>query len=90
MSGAGLNNEQAIVAAFEELINERDNLSAKTAELASDLAEHELVIKTLEPLDTSRKCFRLVGDVLVERTVGEVLPAVKKNRDNLSSVRLPT
>lgn len=28
-----------------------------------------------------------VGEVLVERTVGEVLPAVKTNRDNLAAVR---
>jgi prefoldin subunit 2 len=31
-------------------------------------------------MDAKRKCFRLVGEVLVERTVGEVFPAVKKNR----------
>jgi len=34
-------------------------------------------------MDKSRKCFRLVGDVLVERTAGETLPAVRKNKENL-------
>lgn len=85
-----LKTEQAIIAAFEQLINERDSLSAKTIELQAEQAEHELVIKTLDPQDASRKCFRLVGEVLVERTVGEVLPAVKKNRDNLAAVRRST
>ena len=88
-SGGGqqLKTEQAIVAAFEQLINERDALSSKTIELQSELADHDLVIKTLQPLAPERKCFRLVGEVLVERTVGEVLPAVTKNRDNLAAVR---
>lgn len=87
MAAQQLSSEQAILGAFEQLINERDNLSGKTIELQSELAEHDLVVRTLEPLDAGRKCFRLVGDVLVERTVGEVLPAVQKNRDNLKTVR---
>jgi len=44
------------------------------------------VISTLDKLEGSRKCFRLIGGVLVERTVGEVLPAVKKNQEMLSQV----
>jgi prefoldin subunit 2 len=42
------------------------------------------VITAIEKLEPERKCFRLVGGVLVERTVGEVLPAVRKNRDGVS------
>lgn len=33
--------------------------------------------------EPGRKCFRLVGGILVERTVKEVVPAVKTNRDNV-------
>ena len=51
------------------------------------MAEHDLVIKTLEPLEPGRRCSRLVGEVLVERTVGDVLPAVQKQRENLLGVR---
>jgi prefoldin subunit 2 len=40
-------------------------------------------MKTLEPLEPSRKAFRLIGGILVERTVEEVLPAVKKNADQV-------
>ena len=43
-----------------------------------------LVEETLTPLDPSRRAFRLVGGVLVERTVGEVLPNVAQNRSNVS------
>jgi prefoldin subunit 2 len=45
-----------------------------------------LVEETLEPLDPDRRAFRLVGGVLVERTVKEVLPSVKQNRENLEQV----
>lgn len=45
-----------------------------------------LVEETLEPLDGDRRAFRLVGGVLVERTVQEVLPSVKQNRENLEQV----
>ncbi len=48
-------------------------------------AQHELVLSALEKLDKGRKCFRLVGDVLVERTVGETMPAVAKNKENLEA-----
>ena len=42
--------------------------------------------QTLQPLDTKRRAFRLVGGVLVERTVGEVLPSVVSNRENVSHI----
>ena len=44
------------------------------------------MLKTLEPVDDSRTCFRLIGGVLVERTVAEVRPAVKANSENLRLV----
>lgn len=42
-----------------------------------------LVIDTLKEVDPSRKCFRLVGGVLVERTVKEVLPALENNKEQV-------
>ena len=41
---------------------------------------------TLKPLDPERRAFRLVGGILVERTVKEVLPSVTSNRENVSTV----
>ena len=40
----------------------------------------------MQPLDSDRRAFRMVGGVLVERTVGEVLPVVIDNRKKVSSV----
>ena len=42
--------------------------------------------ETLAPLPDSRKCFRLINGVLVERTVKDVLPALKVNSDGLKQV----
>ncbi len=45
-----------------------------------------MVEETLAPLDQDRRAFRLVGGILVERTVGEVLPSVITNRNNLEKL----
>ena len=45
---------------------------------------YRLVIETLKDVDPDRKCFRLVGGVLVERTVKEVQPALINNREQVS------
>jgi prefoldin subunit 2 len=50
------------------------------------LPSASLVLETLtEALaeDPDRKCFRLVGGVLAERTVKDVVPALQINRDNV-------
>ena len=45
-----------------------------------------MVLETLESKEAGRKAYRLVGNVLVERTVGEVLPSVKQNQAGLKQV----
>lgn len=48
-----------------------------------------LVLSTLNDAlaeEPERKCFRLVGGVLVERTVKDVVPALQMNRDGVRSV----
>ncbi len=42
-----------------------------------------LVIETLGGVSGDRRCFRMIGGVLVERTVKEVLPALEANRDKV-------
>ncbi len=81
-----LKTEQEIISKFQELRTRLNNIQGKINELEAELTEHDLVIKTLEPLDKNRKCFRLVGGVLVERTVEEVLPAVQQHRQSLIQV----
>ena len=52
-------------------------------EREQEAEEHALVIKNLEQQDGSKKAWRLIGEVLVERTVQEVLPELINQRDNL-------
>lgn len=54
-------------------------------ELEIDLAEHELVANQLKLLDGGRKAFRLVGGVLMERTVGDVLPELTSTAEMVRS-----
>ncbi len=49
--------------------------------------EPSLVLSTLNEAlaeEPDRKCFRLIGGVLVERTVKEVVTALQTNRDGVS------
>ena len=75
---------QAVMQAYRQATQECQQLMTKVAELEMDRNEHKLVEDTLEPLDPERRAYRLVGEVLVERTVKEVLPSVKTNRENVS------
>lgn len=42
-----------------------------------------MVLETLEPMEKDRKAWHLIGGTLTEQTVGEVMPAVTVNRDNV-------
>jgi hypothetical protein len=42
-----------------------------------------LVIESLEPLAPERTCHRLINGVLVQMTVGEVLPSLRATRDGV-------
>ena len=81
--GAPLSLPPAV--AYREIMGECQRLMQKIAELEVDRNEHNLVEETLKPLDPSRRAYRLVGEVLVERSVAEVLPSVIANKENVSN-----
>merc|ERR1711992_405621 len=58
----------------------------KISELEAEVSEHSIVIETLKNVDPSRKCFRMVGGILSERTVNEVLPALQQNKRQIEEV----
>lgn len=75
-----------VVQKAARLYKEVNEIRERFFDLENRVHEHEIVIQALEPLDNSRRCCRLMGGVLVERTVGQVLPTVRDNKDNLAKV----
>lgn len=81
--------EQELVAIFRARQTDLQNIANKLSELERDADEHALVIETLVDAnegDPDRKCFRLVGGVLVERTVKDVLPELQNTHSQLREV----
>jgi len=74
---------QVILQHYKDQTSQCQTLANKITELQMERDEHKLVIDTLSKLEPERKAFRLVGGVLVERTVEEVLPAVTQNYDGV-------
>lgn len=53
------------------------------------VSDARLVLGTLQPLvktEPDRKCYRLIGGVLVERTVKDVAPALETNYSGIKEV----
>jgi len=85
-SSEGPVNEQAIANMYSVLRSEMNQLYSKITELEMEVSEHSLVIGAIQPLDPTRRCYRMIGGVLVERTIREVLPAVQRNKEGLEEV----
>jgi len=82
-------SDQEVQATYSRFQNDLQALASKIGELESDAEEHELVLSTLQDVfaaDPSRKCFRLIGGVLVERTVKDVAPSLQTNRDGIKGL----
>merc|ERR1711931_12145 len=79
-------SKEEIVQGFQNLCQEQRGLQQKLAELRQERGEHELVAETLKKAEPERKAWRLVGGVLTERTVGEVLPALQSQIENITKV----
>lgn len=46
------------------------------------------MLETIKDLESTRRCWRLVGGVLVERNIGEVLPAIKNNIEMVNKKKI--
>ncbi|KAN0063929.1 Cochaperone prefoldin complex subunit [Thecaphora frezii] len=82
-------SDQEIAQHYQARRSELQGIASKIGELEGEADEHRLVIETLteaQKADPDRKCFRLIGGVLVERTVKEVLPALQTNLEGLKQV----
>eukprot|EP00698_Gefionella_okellyi_P014871 TRINITY_DN4141_c0_g1_i1.p1 TRINITY_DN4141_c0_g1~~TRINITY_DN4141_c0_g1_i1.p1 ORF type:complete len:132 (+),score=41.58 TRINITY_DN4141_c0_g1_i1:53-448(+) len=78
--------EEQIINKFQQMRQELANMTTKMTELDIDVGEHSSVIRTLEKLPETRKCFRLVGGVLVESDVKTVKPSLIQNKEAITAM----
>lgn len=78
--------DEEIYNGFQSLRAEQRSIATKVSELEQELTEHKIVLDTLKDLEGDRRCFRLIGGVLCEKTVKEVIPTLRSNKEQLSSV----
>ncbi|KIK67759.1 hypothetical protein GYMLUDRAFT_68783 [Collybiopsis luxurians FD-317 M1] len=79
-------SDQEIQSRYSQYQSDLQTLASKIGELEAEADEHSLVLTTLNEAlqeEPDRKCFRLIGGVLVERTVKDVVPALQTNRDGI-------
>ncbi|GMK58774.1 hypothetical protein CspeluHIS016_0602160 [Cutaneotrichosporon spelunceum] len=82
-------SQQDVPVLFQRYRTELQNLAQKIGELESEMEEHALVLGTLKPLtktEPERVCYRLIGGVLVQRTVKDVVPALETNFGGIKEV----
>mmetsp|Transcript_20820 Transcript_20820/g.24052 ORF Transcript_20820/g.24052 Transcript_20820/m.24052 type:complete len:135 (+) Transcript_20820:39-443(+) len=75
----GPQNPSEIPMHYNKLRQEYGQIFKVIIDLEEEKKEHLLVKEAMKDLEKERKCWRLVGGVLVERTVGEVLPSLEGN-----------
>jgi prefoldin subunit 2 len=73
-------------AQYNAYKNQLQQIAAKIGDLETEVDEHSLVISSISELPPQRKAFRMIGGVLVEKTVGEVIPALKTNQEGIKGV----
>lgn len=77
---------EAILNQYKQMGMECSNIAAKVHELNNEKEEHRLVVEQLLKLEDDRRAYRLIGDVLVEKNVSELLPIVTENLDGIKQI----
>lgn len=72
-----------VVSGFQRLRAEQRQLANKLSELELEMAEQRVVADTLRGVAGDRRCFRLVGGVLLERRADEVLTELAETQERL-------
>ncbi|KAG0141225.1 hypothetical protein CROQUDRAFT_664146 [Cronartium quercuum f. sp. fusiforme G11] len=79
-------SNQELVQTVRTLREEIRTLDVKVSQLIRDSEEYGVVMETLKKAEPSRKCFRLIGGVLVARTVEDILPGLDQQKTNIDEV----
>ena len=75
--------QQRAVAQVRAMRYEQTRTIERLSVLEAQISEHRLALEALKKVEPSRRCHRLVAGVLIERTAGEILPALQKSMEVL-------
>lgn len=78
--------QEKILQDFTRMTQYLQALKEKLFQLTTDLKEHQRVSATLEASDAERTAYRLIGDVLVKQSVGDVRPYLATTIDTLQEM----
>ncbi|KJP89830.1 hypothetical protein AK88_00541 [Plasmodium fragile] len=81
-----LSEQNEAKSTYEQIEKDRVQLVSKIEELYQDVVEHKLVLEALENVPSDRRCYRMVGEILVERTVGEIKPALVDHKNKVEQI----
>ncbi|CRG95688.1 prefoldin subunit 2, putative [Plasmodium gallinaceum] len=81
-----LDEQSEAKSTYEQIEKDRVQLVSKIEELYQDVVEHKLVLEALENVPSDRRCYRMVGEILVERTVGEIKPALIDHKNKVEQI----
>eukprot|EP01138_Halocafeteria_seosinensis_P013216 gb/GECG01013498.1/.p1 GENE.gb/GECG01013498.1/~~gb/GECG01013498.1/.p1 ORF type:complete len:157 (+),score=33.47 gb/GECG01013498.1/:1-471(+) len=79
-------DQNEVIQQYRQMRQEEQKLSEKIAEIQAEDREHQQVLETLKDLEGERRCFRMVGDVLVEQTVKDVVPELEGNKTSMKDL----
>jgi len=79
-------SQEELLAGFNALRTEQRQIANKIYEIENEYTEHKIVIEALKETDAERKCFRMIGGILVEGTVKEVLPNLVTNSEKMKEL----
>lgn len=68
------------------LNNELSQLQDKEVQFQIDLQQHQRVLETIKDYDPNRKCYRLVGEVLIQSTVAETKPLLEQQETSIKEL----
>uniref|UniRef100_A0A915CT03 Prefoldin subunit 2 n=1 Tax=Ditylenchus dipsaci TaxID=166011 RepID=A0A915CT03_9BILA len=83
-------DQQKIVEGFQKLREQQQQTVSEITRLEAELRENQTVLKNIETLDGNRRCFRQLGDTLVEHKVHELIvilgEVITKFKDRLKEL----
>uniref|UniRef100_A0A0G4F6D9 Prefoldin subunit 2 n=1 Tax=Chromera velia CCMP2878 TaxID=1169474 RepID=A0A0G4F6D9_9ALVE len=79
-------SQEQLHAASQQVEAERTQLMSKINEMADQVADHGRVLDAFKGVEPERRCYRLVGGVLVESTMSDVKPQIESHKGRIEKL----